>query len=197
MSRDAAAEVTLRPASPADEPAVTRCVMSAYERWVADIGRPPAPMLADYGKLIDDGLVQVAVEDAGILGVIVMWPEPDHLYVDNVAVVPEAQGRGVGALLLDAAVEEARRHGRSEIRLYTNEKMTTNLTYYPRHGYRETHGRSPTATNACTSPGRSRPCPPTAISRRAGTARAPTPRPCPDPRCHRRPATWPTRRGAG
>lgn len=29
--------------------------------------------------------------------------------------------------------------GLNEVRLYTNAAMTENLTYYPRHGYRETH----------------------------------------------------------
>lgn len=33
----------------------------------------------------------------------------------------------------------ARAAGLSQIRLYTNEAMTENLAYYPRHGYRETH----------------------------------------------------------
>jgi len=89
--------------------------------------------------LIDDGLVRVAVDGDALLGLIVMWVEPDHLYVDNVAVMPEAQGRGIGSLLLDVALDEARRTGQREIRLYTNELMTANLTYYPRHGFRETH----------------------------------------------------------
>jgi len=33
----------------------------------------------------------------------------------------------------------ARRHGLSQVRLYTNEAMTENLAYYPRRGYAETH----------------------------------------------------------
>ena len=135
----AAPDVQVRIATADDEAEVRRCVMSAYQRYVADIGREPAPMLADYAALIDDGRVRVAVDRAALLGVIVMWAEPDHLYVDNVAVMPEAQGRGIGSLLLDVALDEARRTGRQEIRLYTNELMTANLTYYPRHGYRETH----------------------------------------------------------
>lgn len=52
---------------------------------------------------------------------------------------PEAQGLGVGKLLLDLADERARRAGLSGLRLYTNAAMTENLAYYPRHGYRETH----------------------------------------------------------
>ena len=58
---------------------------------------------------------------------------------DNVAVLPAAQGRGIGARLLALAEEQARGLGLREIRLYTNEAMTENLAYYPRHGYAETH----------------------------------------------------------
>lgn len=35
-----------------------------------------------------------------LLGLIVLWPETDHLYVYNIAVAPEAQGRGVATRLL-------------------------------------------------------------------------------------------------
>lgn len=55
------------------------------------------------------------------------------------AVLPAAQGRGIGARLLALAEEHARSLGLSEIRLYTNQAMTENLRYYPRHGYTETH----------------------------------------------------------
>ena len=96
-------------------------------------------MLADYPQLIHDGLVRVAVVNDEIVGVLVMWPEDDHLYVDNVAVLPTAQGLGIGAALLRVAEDFARDTKRDEIRLYTNEAMTSNLDYYPRRGYVETH----------------------------------------------------------
>jgi ribosomal protein S18 acetylase RimI-like enzyme len=124
---------------PADEPDVIGCVNAAYQKYVAVIGRMPAPMLADYPRLIASGHVRVAVSGESIVGVIVMWPEPDHLYIDNVAVLPEAQGRGIGRVLLDAADDAAVERGHHEIRLYTNEAMTANLGYYPRRGYLETH----------------------------------------------------------
>jgi hypothetical protein len=38
---------------------------------------------------------------------------------------------------LALAEDQARSLGLSEIRLYTNEAMTENLAYYPRHGYTE------------------------------------------------------------
>jgi ribosomal protein S18 acetylase RimI-like enzyme len=59
--------------------------------------------------------------------------------LENLAVRPSWQGRGVGSRLLALTEDEARRQGLAEIRLYTNEAMTENIAYYPRHGYVETH----------------------------------------------------------
>ena len=65
-------------------------------------------------------------------------PGPDYLLLENVAVLPSAQGTGVGAALLEFAEQRARSLGVPEIRLYTNAAMTENIAWYPRHGYRET-----------------------------------------------------------
>jgi ribosomal protein S18 acetylase RimI-like enzyme len=61
------------------------------------------------------------------------------MLLDNVAVRPEAQGRGHGRRLLAFAEDEARRQGYRCIRLYTHMLMTENLILYPRLGYIETH----------------------------------------------------------
>ncbi len=63
--------------------------------------------------------------------------EPDHLYLDNIAVAPEAQHGGTGRLLLDHVLAEARRLGLPEVRLVTNEKMTRNIGIYARFGFEE------------------------------------------------------------
>ena len=57
---------------------------------------------------------------------------------DTIAVAPGAQGHGYGALLLARAEDDARELGLSEVRLVTNQAMTENQTFYPRHGYIET-----------------------------------------------------------
>jgi ribosomal protein S18 acetylase RimI-like enzyme len=62
----------------------------------------------------------------------------DHLLLETIAVAPGAQGSGYGRLLLDRAEGDAAELGLPEVRLYTNEAMTENLTFYPRHGYRQT-----------------------------------------------------------
>lgn len=131
--------VQIRHAAAADESDVRACVDAAYGPYVERIGKPPAPMLDDYAALINNEVVHVATRDGRLVGLIVMWPQQDHLYVDNIAVVPEAQGTGVGSALLGFADQEAQRVGLSEIRLYTHAKMVENIRYYPRNGFRETH----------------------------------------------------------
>ncbi len=131
--------IQIRRAAAADESDVGACVAAAYGPYVERIGKPPAPMLEDYAALIKNEVVHVATRDSRLVGLIVMWPQDDHLYIDNIAVVPEAQGTGVGGALLGLADQEAQRAGLSEIRLYTHAKMVENIQFYPRRSYCETH----------------------------------------------------------
>jgi GNAT superfamily N-acetyltransferase len=131
--------VTLRPAGDADIDALRMIAAAAYEHYVARIGRAPAPMTADYAQAVRSGQAWVAVERGGIVGLAILVARPGYLLLENVAVLPAAQGRGVGSRLLALAEDQARSLHLSEIRLYTNEAMTENLVYYPRHGYVESH----------------------------------------------------------
>jgi ribosomal protein S18 acetylase RimI-like enzyme len=131
--------LTVRRADASDVPALTGLAREAYEKYVPRIGRAPAPMNADYAQAVRGGMTWAAVRDGVIVGLLVLVVLPDHLLLENVAVLPSAQGIGVGARLLAFAEEQARELGREEIRLYTNEAMTENLAYYPKHGYSETH----------------------------------------------------------
>ena len=112
---------------------------AAYQKYVPRIGRAPAPMTADCAQAVRDGQASAAIEDRQIVGFAIIIAQPGYMLLDNVAVLPAAQGRGIGARLLALAEEQARGLGLREIRLYTNEAMTENLAYYPRHGYAETH----------------------------------------------------------
>jgi ribosomal protein S18 acetylase RimI-like enzyme len=131
--------VTVRRATPADIAALQAVAVAAYQGYVDRIGRAPAPMGADYARAVRDGQAWVAVENGQVVGLAVLMAQPDHLLLENVAVLPAAQRRGIGARLLTLAEDEASSLHLSEIRLYTNEAMTENLAYYPRHGYTETH----------------------------------------------------------
>lgn len=129
--------VTVRRAAPADVPALYVVVHEAYLLYVP-IGRMPAPMTADYSAAVQSGQAWVAEADGQVLGLLVLVVNQGYLLIENIAVLPSAQRRGIGARLLMLAEDEARANGLGEIRLYTNEGMTENLAYYPRHGYRET-----------------------------------------------------------
>ena len=130
--------VTVRRASLADVPALYLVVHEAYLLYVPRIGRMPAPMTADYSAAVQSGQAWVAEVDGQVLGLLVLVVCQGYLLIENIAVLPSAQRRGIGARLLTLAEDEARANGLGEIRLYTNEGMTENLAYYPRHGYRET-----------------------------------------------------------
>ena len=127
----------IRQAIEADVPAIRALVERAYARYVPRIGRRPVPMDADYAALIADGEVAVLEEDGAIVGVVVWRPEPDHGFIDNVAVDPDRHGRGIGRLLLAYVEREAARAGLSELRLYTNAKMSENIGMYPKIGWTE------------------------------------------------------------
>jgi ribosomal protein S18 acetylase RimI-like enzyme len=128
----------MRLATAAECDAITALVRAAYSGYVPRIGREPAPMVADYAALIAAGRVQVLEEADALLGVLVLIPGPDALLLENIAVTPAMQGRGVGRMLLGVVEAEARRRGLPAVRLYTNAAMVENIALYRRVGYVET-----------------------------------------------------------
>ncbi len=131
----------IRPARPDEDEWARALVRRAYALYVPRMGQEPAPMLADYGALIEAGEVRVLEEEGKPAALIVLRPDGDALFVENIAVDPEAQRKGHGRMLLALAEREARHLGLKAIRLYTNAAMTENLSYYPRLGFRETDRR--------------------------------------------------------
>ncbi|GAB2872883.1 GNAT family N-acetyltransferase [Actinoallomurus bryophytorum] len=127
----------IRLAESADRVAVEAIVQAAYEPWVAVIGARPLPLTADYGELISQGHVYV-LENGEIDALIVLEVTDGMLLVENVAVRPDRQGRGLGRRLMAFAEFRARSLGLTALRLYTNAKMTSNIGLYESLGYRET-----------------------------------------------------------
>lgn len=128
----------IRSATQADEPRIRSCAEMAYARYVAAIGRRPAPMTADFARQIAAGQVFVAT-GAGdrVQGYIVFHEEAGHMLLENVAVFPDAAGQGIGGALIRFCEDTARAKGLHAVHLYTNEKMRENLSLYPRLGYVE------------------------------------------------------------
>ncbi|WP_405556822.1 GNAT family N-acetyltransferase [Streptomyces sp. NBC_01171] len=131
-------EAPVRIATAADVPAVRAVTDAAYRPYIARIGVVPQPMEADHMADVVEGCVFVTEEPAaglGIIGLVVVRAHPDHLFLDSIAVHPDAHGRGVGRRLLNFVETHARALGLPEIRLCTNVLMWENQQIYPRYGY--------------------------------------------------------------
>ncbi|MHB1596904.1 MAG: GNAT family N-acetyltransferase [Streptosporangiaceae bacterium] len=111
----------------------------AYVRYVDLLDRPPAPVLHDYRPEVAAGCVWVLGQP--IAGVIVLIERDDSLLIENVAVDPAAQGRGLGRVLLEFAERQAVGRGLPRLTLYTNEVMADSLAVYLRLGYQEVDRR--------------------------------------------------------
>jgi len=127
---------TLRQAVASDAADVRTLTRAAYAKWVPLIGREPKPMGADYEAAVVRHRVDLAYLDGQLAGLIETIAEPDHLLVENVAVAPAFQGRGLGRHLMAHAEQLAAAHGYRAICLYTNQRFAENVRLYRAIGYR-------------------------------------------------------------
>ena len=127
----------LRRATAADAANVRALTRSAYAKWVPLIGREPIPMTADYDRAVVDHIIDLWEERGELLALIEMVREADHLSIENIAVRPDQQGKGLGSKLLQHAEKLALALGFNEIRLYTNAAFASNVSLYCRRGYQE------------------------------------------------------------
>jgi GNAT superfamily N-acetyltransferase len=125
----------LRRAGAFDAKAITDVTFAAYQKWIPIIGREPAPMLTDYDQAVRTHLIDVLEQAGRIIAVIELVPEPDCLLIENIAVLPAHAGQGHGKCLMAHAGRVARAYGLSLIRLYTNQKMTSNIAVYQHLGF--------------------------------------------------------------
>ena len=131
-------DIAPRPALPADVAAITALVDEAYGKYIERMGRKPGPMTADYAKAVSEHQIWVVEEAGHLIAALELVPHEDHLLVENIAVAPGHQGRGLGRKLMAFAEAEALRQGLAETRLYTHQTMVENIALYSRIGYRET-----------------------------------------------------------
>lgn len=106
----------------------------AYQHYVSDIGREPAPMGADYAAHIDEDVVITAYHDDVLVGFGVIIDKDDGLWLETIAVADGYRGQGIGTKLL-AEIERYIAQRAHSYQLYTNEKMTQNIDWYLRLGF--------------------------------------------------------------
>ena len=94
-------------------------------------------MLDDYSQVGKQHQVLVAEERERIIGVVVLIRKKSGILLDNVAVLPAYQGRGLGHRLIRLAETRALKQGFQYLDMYTYELMTENIEMYKRYGYAE------------------------------------------------------------
>jgi ribosomal protein S18 acetylase RimI-like enzyme len=95
-------------------------------------------MTADYAAALSQHRFDLLYLEGKLAALIETIAEADHLLVENLAVAPAFQGRGLGRRLLAHAERLAASEGFGEVRLYTNKLFAANLQLYAKLGYRVT-----------------------------------------------------------
>ncbi|WP_428031130.1 GNAT family N-acetyltransferase [Ancylobacter sp.] len=126
---------TLRRADLSDLPAVETLQRAAYARNRILLGVEPLPLLWDYAQVFREREVWVLDGSDGPVGVAILLPRAEDMFIDSLAACPRAQGFGHGNVLLAAVEARARALGRDTARLYTGEPLAANIQWYRRKGF--------------------------------------------------------------
>ena len=116
--------VSVRSATPADVPAITRIYAHAVKHGTASFELDPpdeAEMVRRQRTLLDSGYPYLVAEIDGVLAGYAYAgpyrPRPAYRFSveDSIYVNPDAQRRGVGRVLLEHLIEECERRGFSQM----------------------------------------------------------------------------------
>ena len=135
--RHRAIEQMFRRATQADVKVVRDLTRAAYAKWVPLIGREPKPMLANYEQAVSQHIIDLYEAEGEIVGLVEVIPHAQYLLIENVAVLPRQQGKGLGDLLLTHTEGLARSLNLNELWLYTNSAFASNIEFYARRGFHE------------------------------------------------------------
>ena len=99
-------------------------------------------MLQDYAEVIRTSQTTVAESDGEIVGLLALRQTGEGFLIENVAVDPDHQGKGLGKGAAPAGGAGSEEKGFDSIYLYTHEPMTENIALYTRIGYVEYERRT-------------------------------------------------------
>lgn len=132
--------ITLRLFQPADQQAVKSLVLAGLvEHWgVLDASKNPD--LDDIAASYASGAFLVACQDGEIIASGALLPHPEGTAeIVRMSVASNFRRRGIGRMVLDALVEQARRSGCRRIVLETTETWQDAISFYLGYGFHITH----------------------------------------------------------
>ena len=121
--------------SAADRAEIEAFQEAAYARNRAILGVEPQPLKWDYATIFSETEVWGVRDKGQLVGVLILRPREDDLYLESIATLPQVQGGGYGNALLMATEFRARDWGYTAIRLRTGELLTSNVDWYLRKGF--------------------------------------------------------------
>jgi ribosomal protein S18 acetylase RimI-like enzyme len=139
------ARAHIRIATPADAPTFGRLLHAFNVEFDEPI--PEADVIAERAApLIENGEVVVLFAGEGPDGFAQLRFRPSlytgalDVYIEELYVVPELRGRGIGRALLEAAMDHARERGAAHIELTTSEDDVAARSLYASAGFTNREG---------------------------------------------------------
>ena len=135
----------IRRAGPTDAPAIARLLHDFNLEF--DAPTPAVETLATRcEELLRDGAMTVLLAGAPPVGLALLrlrpspWTDGEEAYLQELYVVPERRGEGLGRALVEATIEAARSAGARSIDLNTGETDAAARAFYEKLGFTNREG---------------------------------------------------------
>lgn len=145
--------MTIRTATAGDIPALNLLVNGAYRGEGSKKGWTTEADLLDGIRTSEQSLqtmmqtpgatIDVVEENNRLLGCVYLQQKKSVLYLGMLTVSPENQGKGIGAMLMQAAENKARLLGCTSIQMTVITARESLIAYYNRKGFCDTGERMP------------------------------------------------------
>lgn len=134
--------VKIRLATSADLPSLVSLLYDSFVEfrsfYTDEAFAATTPTSVELLRRMNEGPVLLATKDNAPLGTVSAVAREDHLYIRSMAVLPQARGLGLGALLLRTVEDFALAQGHKRLILSTTPFLTLAIRLYERSGFRRT-----------------------------------------------------------
>lgn len=131
--------VHLREATDDEVPVLLAVLQAAFEQHRGRLDPPSgvhSETIETIRQKLKTGFAVVALVNDDVAGCVFYQPQPTHVYLGRLSVLPRYRGRGVGRALIDYVEGRARTLGIPRMQIGVRLLLTDIRAYYERLGYR-------------------------------------------------------------